>query len=357
MTRISTVRLAGPVGVRVPGLDGLRGVAVLLVVAFHVSGRLLPFGGFVGVTTFFTLSGFLITRILIRERESTGRIDLKAFYIRRLLRLYPALILLLLVLPVLLFAAGDAQLHDYLWRAAASGFYFSNLLQAGGHGLGVLTHTWSLSVEEQFYLVWPILLIGLASVARGSRKHLVWSIAVCLAGALSWRVFAQVTFGFERVYYAPDTNAFALLAGGLLGSIRTLRRMPAWFGWLSIASLVALAALRPPPGVDPDLMSGLVITLTPAVAVAVVWAAAHGQKLLEFGPLKSAGVVSYGLYLWHDPLLKIHWGGVENEGLMRVAAIAAAVGVAWASYRWLEQPLLTVRKQFERSTLNDGVKG
>lgn len=344
--------VAASTGPRIRGLDGLRGVVVLLVVAFHISGSALPFGGIVGVTTFFTLSGFLITRILLRERDETGGINLRAFYARRLLRLYPALLVLLVVTPILLAVAGDPYLRDYGWRAIASGLYVSNLMQAGGVGFGILTHTWSLAVEEQFYLLWPAALLGLVAMTRGSRKGLIRAVAGCLVLALAWRIYSQSAFGHDRVYYSLDTNAFSLLAGAMLGCAGRIRRAPAWVGWAAIAVLVGIAALRPGLGLDATSMVGVIAALTPAVALTVVWAASHGQRLLELAPLRWAGTLSYGIYLWHDVLLKIQWGGQETQGIMRVAAVVAAIAIALASYRWVEKPLLELKKRFERSSLS-----
>lgn len=331
-------------------LDGLRGIAVLLVVAHHVSGSLVPFGGPVGVTLFFVLSGFLITRLLLKEEASRGRIDLRAFYIRRALRLYPALLLFLIALPLIMWATRDPQLGDYWWKGLAAAAYVTNLLQAGGQGFGILTHTWSLAVEEQFYLVWPAILIGAGLLARGNRRRLVGIVAGLLAVALAWRLAAMGALPAGRVYFAPDTNAFALLGGALLGSLPVVRNAPRWVTYAAVAVLGVLSVLRLPD--DHQEAANTVAVLAAGVGLVAVWAAfSSAPTLLAWGPLVWVGTISYGLYLWHDALLKIEPAGVGATGATRVGIAALAVLVAWASFRWVERPILSRKERFERSTL------
>lgn len=338
---------------RIGGLDGLRGLAVLLVLVFHISGSLLPSGGAVGVTTFFVLSGYLITSLLIREHESHGRLDLKAFYIRRALRLYPALLALLVTLGVSMFVFANPNVSTYLPKALVAGLYLSDFAPMAGFGMGVLTHTWSLAVEEQFYLVWPVVLIGLFSLSRGKAKRIIMLVSLVFVAALVWRVSAQISLDPIRVYYAPDTNFFAMLGGAALASVRNLPRLPAWIGWVALAALLALAVSRPVLGIDREHFIGWVVLGAALVGVMVVWAASQGSlRVLEVSAARWFGGISYSLYLWHDPLLKMEYfnAGVP-EGIDRMIVASISVLVAWISWRLVERPALSLKKKFERSTI------
>jgi hypothetical protein len=217
-----------------PALDGLRGVAIALVMLHHAD--VLP-GGYIGVDVFFVLSGFLITTLLLEERAAQGRISLRGFYRRRARRILPALITLLLGYLVVVALAGGSGIR----AVALGGFFTGNAVQAfanpnplAQNGLG-LAHLWSLAEEEQFYLLWPVVLILLARTRR-----LIPALATILAVALVWRgVLAAEGASFYRIYYGPDTHADGLLAGALLAALR-------WRG-----------SLRPRADPDPVIRLGL----------------------------------------------------------------------------------------------------
>ncbi len=339
-------------GSRNLGLDGLRGIAILLVVASHVSATRFPLGGMVGVTLFFVLSGFLITSILIRERETRGRIDLKAFYVRRVLRLMPALVLLLIFSPVVLWVLRDPLLSSSLIPASLiTVTYLGDFFRAAGDHLVVYGHTWSLAVEEQFYIVWPILLIALAYLSKGKRKLFWWVVGAALILA-AWRVFASGTMPFERVYYSLDTNALSLMAGAAL-AIRppSLKNAAAVVtAILGLVGLVALAALPLDPGGD-LYFSALMFGAPLAVIMSLVAIAGASQtpKILGARPLVFFGRLSYGLYLWHEMLLLSTPFGHQVEGSWRVVAAVAAVLLAFASWVFIESPAIKLKKRFERS--------
>jgi peptidoglycan/LPS O-acetylase OafA/YrhL len=327
-------------------------LAVVLVLVFHVSGSALPNGGFVGVTTFFVLSGFLITSLLLRERETHGRINLKAFYVRRALRLYPPLLVLLVALPVVMLAFHDPNVSTYLPKALFAGFYLSDFATLSGVGMGILTHTWSLAVEEQFYLVWPLLLIVVLSIAKGDRRKTCTLITLVFVAAFAWRILAQLNLDFVRVCYGPDTNFFAMLAGAVLAAVKRLPKLPIWIGALALAGLLVLAFSRPVLGIEPDVFVGWLVTAAAVTALTVVWSASQGSlSVLETGAAKWMGGISYSLYLWHDPILKLRIFGEEVQGGDRVILAASAVFIGWLSWRLVERPTLQWKKEFERSTI------
>jgi peptidoglycan/LPS O-acetylase OafA/YrhL len=335
----------------VAGLDGLRGLAVLLVVAHHISGTVFPYSGAVGVQTFFVLSGFLITGILLKEHEQNGRIDFGAFYIRRLLRLYPALLVFLLLLPLVMLVASDPNIATYAERAGLAALYLSDFVMMAGGSMGILAQTWSLAVEEQFYLVWPAMLLGMLWLSRGDRSRLFRLVFGLFAVALAWRLFGHVTMEHQRLYFAPDTNFFAMLAGAALASVRRLPGLPRWVGWAAVAMLALLTVWRP-FGMPYLVVMDWVATFTVMAATVAVWALSQGRlKVFEMAPLRWFGGISYGLYLWHAALLHLSVNGGELQSVERLAAVAVAVLVAWVSFRFIEKPILRVKERFERSSL------
>jgi peptidoglycan/LPS O-acetylase OafA/YrhL len=315
----------GRLGYR-PALDGLRGVAVLLVLAQHANVPFFAQGGTVGVTLFFVLSGFLITSILRDERATTGRTDFRGFYLRRARRLLPALALLLVGVTAYLLATGQS-LVDVLLTAA----YASNLAGASGHNLGNLVHTWTLSLEEQFYLLWPLLL---PVVARRRRPALV--LAVVAALVVAWRVVLSMSgASVERIYFGPDTRADAIVIGCALAF--ALASIPARH--LRLAAAVSAAVLAGLCAAPPEsALAWLLPPITLASLVVVAHAARSAPKLLTWRPLVATGRISYGLYLWSFPVAL----SVESRGLpvWVSAPTIAVVSVALALASWfvIERP-------------------
>jgi peptidoglycan/LPS O-acetylase OafA/YrhL len=336
-------------------LDGARGLAVALVVGSHWSTSHIRFGGAVGVTVFFVLSGYLISSILLAEHAATGRIDLRAFYARRALRLFPALALLIVVLPFLQKLVADPQLsYDYIGWAASAALYVGDLVRAGGGTLGPLNHTWSLAVEEQFYLVWPLVLLVLLWWSRGNGTKLLRSVAGLAVLATGWTMLAAFVLPFDRTYFAPDTNAFALMAGCALAGWLQARPRPVSRStrptWIALAVLVAMAVF---PSID---MYGVDLTIgahaaplfgLAAIGLIVAAAGCPDRGPLVWEPLPWLGSVSYGVYLWHAALIGFMPGGLVQTIWMRTATVVVSVGIAALSYYLLERPLLRVRKRFE----------
>jgi peptidoglycan/LPS O-acetylase OafA/YrhL len=345
-----------PIGFR-PDIEGLRAIAVALVVLFHA--EIGPFGGgFIGVDVFFVVSGFLITSLLLGEVARTGTLALPNFWARRVRRLLPASCLVVVVTLVAAQWLYDPLLLGSLAREAiaACGFFINYVFawrEAHGDGgyfdadvaKSPLLHFWSLAVEEQFYLVWPLIIWWLARTARRLRHELTLVIIVlwvCSAVACVWLTNAQPAWAF----YSLGTRAWELLTGALLAisiaSLRTIRRgfvMPMAVAGLAI---IVIAAMRydsgtPFPGVAaaaPVLGTALLIAAGCSVA-----APAALRDVLGSRPMLWTGQRSYAIYLWHWPalvLIDVHWGPLSVA--QRLAVIAGAVVVAAISYRFVENP-------------------
>ena len=336
---------------REPALDGLRAVAAFIVLVSHVWTTALPGGG-LGVVLFFALSGYLITTLLLVEARANGRLDLPRFYGRRALRLLPALALLLAVVSVHATLRGHPIQGDLLPVA----FYVGNWVRAFGGDLGLLGPTWSLGVEEQFYIVWPVAFLLTIRLCRRRAERLplalgVVSAAGCLV-ALGLRILEWSPEATNRIYNGTDTRMDSLLYGCLLGCLlqataseRTARPIAgaAPAGALVIAILVVaepqgdagpLAFLYPTVGYA--LIS---IAATCVVAGLVLRPAARGARLLAAAPIVWLGTVSYGLYLWQVPVI----AALEQVGcpaaLLFPAAAGLTVAVAAGSYYCVERPL------------------
>lgn len=357
---VSAPHVAAKVGY-MPGLDGMRALAVLAVIAYHAGIGLN--GGFLGVETFFVISGFLITSLLLAEWETSGNIDLRGFWIRRARRLLPALFLVLLV--VLIFAA--IALRDEFTAigadALASLVYITNwhLLAVGSPYFDPLArpsplqHLWSLAVEEQFYVIWPVLfMLGIRYIGR--RGLLAATVIGAIASLLLGISLYQPDSDPSRIYYGTDTRASGLLLGAALGLIwrpqpqlhtRAVHGRAADVGGLlALAALVLLIVTI--DAQTPWLYQGgfvLVALLTCTVIVAATHSGARLMPALLSGQvMRWIGVRSYGLYLWHWPIIIVTRPGIDTalDGLPLLALrVSLIVLLAELSYRYIEQPLRT----------------
>ena len=312
---------------RRPALDGLRGVAVLLVMAHHAEIPGFRQGGGTGVTLFFVLSGFLITALLVEEQRTAGRVDLRAFCTRRAVRLLPALVAFLVVMLALGMTTGR--------DAGLTLVYAGNWLRAGGDNLGYLGHTWSLAVEEQFYLVWPAAFVLLARRPR-------WLLGFALAGAVVSAVARQLLWGhgLDRIYFGSDTRADAVLLGCALGLWLAGGRRWRLPRWTVAAAAIGLAALTASRG---DLLYHWGFAPA-AVASVVLVAHVAGRRpgtvrLLEHRLLTATGRLSYGLYLWHFPV--VLWAGpaIRSTPLRLAVEASLSLALAVASATFVEGPL------------------
>jgi peptidoglycan/LPS O-acetylase OafA/YrhL len=350
-----------------PALDGVRALAVTAVLLFHGGVNALR-GGFLGVDAFFVLSGFLITSLLLAERARHGRIRLSAFWVRRARRLLPAL-LVLLVAVVAVFRSVLAGIEVTLLRGdalAALGYianwrmiYRGSDYFAQNSNPSPLQHTWSLGIEEQFYLLWPLLVVvvlGLA--ARRSRAAL---LTVTVAGAAASAVTAAMLYrplDFNRAYFGTDARAQALLVGAALAVLLSWpqrpvapARGPRWL--LGVAAVLATAVVGwlwvSADGQEAWLYRGGLAAGAVAVAVVLAHAVLSPQapiaRVLAFAPLVWLGRISYGVYLWHWPLFQ--FVNADRTGLHGPALLglrfALTVAIAAVSYVVVEQPVRTGR--------------
>ncbi|WP_330473033.1 acyltransferase family protein [Terrabacter sp. C0L_2] len=323
-------------------LDGVRGLAVLLVVAAH-SGLPVRWGGLSGVTLFFVLSGYLITSLLIREWERWGSISLWRFWGRRALRLLPALVLLLVLAPLVLWATGDNRLSSYPTAALASLFYVGNWVRIAGTDLGVLNHLWSLSVEEQFYVIWPAIFIALMTWLRSRALAVALSLA---ALATFYSVWTQGTA--LRLDISTETNAFALLLGvSLAFALSGVRsrgwELPAADPLVPFVVMVAVSAF-PSHGlaVDHPLFRPLGAVYA-VLGVWLVYAAVSGHsRVVGSRVMVFFGTISYALYLWHQTFINSHLLG-EHSTPRNLVLIAAAILVSWLSWVLVERPVSRLR--------------
>lgn len=355
--RSETVRRLG----RVPAFDGVRAVAVLLVVWSHIGivravpKSLKPLGGFLGVDVFFVLSGFLITALLLDEQAYRGRLRFGAFYRRRALRLFPVILAFLVAHVVFtqLVIHGSPETERSSIPAAL--FFFTNWWAIHNPIPLAFGHFWSLAVEEQFYLVWPFVTVLLTVRARC--KTVVWVLGstivlVALHRAVMWDNGAS----WGRLVLGTDTHADGLLVGALLAHLwvraRTPRRGVALAASVSAVFVVVSTAVF-------DVQSAFLYLggyTVFAVAVAIVLLAILdtewvGSRFLSLAPLRAVGRVSYGLYVWHP--LVFFWVWYETQTWNSKARLAAALLVTAAvvslSWVFIEQPFLRWKDRLERA--------
>ena len=348
---------------RAPGLDGVRALAVLAVVGFHEGASELS-GGFLGVDVFFVLSGFLITDLLATQYDRLGgRLDLKDFWSRRARRLLPALALMLIVVTAAATVIEPGQSASLRLALLAAVTYTSNWYQILHHvsyfaSLGLFTapppldHLWSLAIEEQFYLIWPLILWVLILRLNGRRARITATLILAAVSALAMAL--EYSPGDPSlVYYGTDTHASALLIGAALAlafPLATVMSLPAsQVRRLDAAGVVGLVLLAWAAGhfsgndraVYP---AGLILA---AVGAAGLVAAAAGTGVIaamtSLPPLRWVGIRSYGIYLWHWPVIALA-GAITGPGptsaWLWLIEAAVTIGLACASWRFVETPIL-----------------
>jgi peptidoglycan/LPS O-acetylase OafA/YrhL len=357
------VRLTGRRPVRYySGLDGLRAVAALAVVGFHAN-----IGGFangdIGVDVFFTLSGFLITSILLASMHADGTLDFRRFYERRALRLLPAYLVVVVVCVV---ANHFVNVGGTLRGAFFSFFYIANVPVAAGTGLGTLRHTWSLSIEEQFYLIWPLLLVFLVRRCSGQLSKIRLMVAALTGCAYVCMVGLYAAGASDAVIQnVTPTRAFELLAGCLLaaflqpamtGETQLPWRRPGLgsaIGWVALVGLLFSIYVT----ITSSAFNVLGMwPITSALTCGVIYSVVGGgavRTVLGWKPLVLVGRVSYGLYLWHFPVLATidtRWG--LDSVSAKCAGLAITAALTTASYFAIERPFLRMKTRRYENAAN-----
>jgi peptidoglycan/LPS O-acetylase OafA/YrhL len=341
-----------------PGLDGVRAVAVLLVLGQHAPTRPL-IDGFVGVTVFFCLSGYLITTLLVRELQ-TGTIDVRAFYRRRAARLCPALVTVVAVTTVVLLIRRQSfptpthlSIGQILAPAGAGIAYATNLFDWTGHPFATqdyLNYTWSLSIEEQFYLLWPFALLW--SYRRNPRLFAALTVSfigITLAINLYLGLSREVKYD-PHEYFGSDTNALPILVGSLLAIVvhngwlsRTVRYL-APCALPAVALLPVLAYRNDTYRCSLVTVAGTGLTLVTLIGVVTRPRSAVGS-LLASGPMRWLGERSYSIYLWNDLARIAILSTLGHTVVGDIAWVAMFVVLAELSFRFVERPL---RAKFAR---------
>lgn len=368
----------------VASLDGIRALAVLAVMGFHFGLGWLA-GGFFGVDVFYVLSGFLITGLLLAEWQRRGTIGLATFWLRRARRLLPCLVLVLVAVSLCVrFLAPAGTYPGYRMDALSALFYFSNWWQihtasnyfVATGAVSPLTHTWSLAIEEQFYLVWPVVVLAVLRLfrrrgfERGVRAVLVLAATGAVASAVEMAVLYRLGTGTTRLYFGTDTHAQCILVGATLACAMILvagrraaagrpaasvfavgpvaagaRRVMAILGAAGLCTLAVLAVTL--NGSSPlTYEGGFALCAVATAAVIVAATCSPGSpvaRLLSVRALVQLGVISYGVYLWHFPIdvfVTSSRVGVSGAALMAVQ-FALTIVVATLSYVLVERPVLS----------------
>jgi peptidoglycan/LPS O-acetylase OafA/YrhL len=350
-----------------PPLTGFRAFALSTVLVYHSNFKTWP-GSWIAIQMFFVLSGFLITAMLAGEGDRNGRVSLKGFYSRRAARLLPPL--MLTIAGIIIYASfvhvADASARVYGDSAAAM-FYYADYRQAFGHApfFGYLAQTWSLSVEEQFYVIWSVLMVTAVSLRKRGLAYVfaIAGLALSTADRL-WQTFSAPHFNdavFTRVYYAFDTRADALFLGCLLGLLANDGYLTGWRRWptriLSLGAVVSVAFMIWILWNAPLFQERMVVWWIPLTTVAsaiiivyfVICPKGIGSRFVGLGLFVFLGDLTYTLYLVHFPVYLAlqpgadgtHWSYWPTE-LVRLAIIFA---IAIGSWFFIEKPLLRWRQR------------
>jgi peptidoglycan/LPS O-acetylase OafA/YrhL len=348
-----------------PALDGLRGIAIIAVMLFHAESLWFK-GGFIGVDIFFVLSGFLITSILIQEFDEAGTINLKNFYMRRILRLAPALLLLLVVYCLIIFFLKKDNAINYYIDALISLFYLSNWARAFDcHPPDLLGHTWSLSIEEQFYILWSIVLLMLLRLKKSRWLVLLFAFMIAIGAWLFRCYLAMNEAPVQRLYNGLDTRADGLMAGCTLGILlsssllsESLRQaLCKWFPYCSFCAIALLFFfIYKSDWRDLKMYYFYFIVIEVLVVFIILDIAINKNgllgKILSSKGLVWVGSISYGLYLWHYPIYRALFVlGFKQEIVALIGTLLTFL-VAACSYYYLEKPIRKFRNLFSYTVAN-----
>jgi len=352
-------------GNRFPALDGVRAISILCVFGVH-SGSSGFSGGGGGVSIFFSLSGFLITTILLLEISKHHSIGLLRFYVRRMLRLWPALVALVIVIGGFTLVALHHQptfRHHSLLGSLYALTYSGNWVRAfeGSGSLGFFGHTWSLAVEEQFYLVWPLLF--LAGYSLFGRKGVLGAAVVGAVASMGLKLlFVSDPLGADRIYNGTDTAADQLLFGCALAVLlllqpEVIRRISSLFIGPALVGFVILIT-HTFRGAFWTAYANTLLALIGTCVIAFLATHSEGKlsAVLSVRPLAYLGQISYGFYLWHVPIIHILQGHVATSMIRIPLAFVLSVIAAALSFHLLEQPLLRWRDA-NKKWRGDGEEG
>jgi peptidoglycan/LPS O-acetylase OafA/YrhL len=345
----------------VPGIDGLRALSVLAVIAYHLNLKWAE-GGLLGVGIFFVISGYLITDQIITQWERHRRLNLLDFWVRRARRLLPAMVVMLFVVAIWLLIIEPSRLFGLKGDFMSSLFYFNNWWLIF-HNMSYfesfgppspIGHLWSLSIEGQFYILWPIALILVMKIARRRGKLIAWIMACAAVSALAMALIYVPGTDPSRVYYGTDTRVFALIIGAALAVAwpsqklnvkvsEPARRMLDIVGGLGLILLLVL--FNQVNEFDDLLYRGgfLVISLIAAVVIAVLaHPASRLGSIVGCKPLRWIGLRSYSLYIWHFPVIILSSPNVSTEesGILRIIVqVGVSFLLAALSYKYVEEPI------------------
>ena len=340
----------------VPALDGLRGVAVVAVLCFH-SGWTWIAGGYLGVSVFFTLSGFLITTILLDELLRTGAISLGRFVSRRARRLVPASAVCLASILLVQrgwhpFATAGlrssmrwAALQGANWQQLSAGQSYAALFTRTSHGdASPVAHFWSLAIEEQFYVVWPLVFLAIGTGCRHRLGRIRRAVGTLFIASIVAAIWIHVRWGADASYLATPARASELLAGAVVAVVLFGRSVPSWFRWVGMVSgcAVLLAMAVTPSGQAWPYQGWLpAFAIASATLIAALQTEGPVTRVLAAAPLVEIGRVSYGVYLFHWPVFLVLGPPRVHLGVAALFALRCAVtgGLAVASARWIESPI------------------
>jgi peptidoglycan/LPS O-acetylase OafA/YrhL len=344
-----------------PALDGLRGLAVLAVMIYH-QGHLA--GGFLGVDVFFVLSGFLITTLLLMDRANTGRLVSASFWVRRARRLLPALVLFLVIVGIYAVTVAPHSEIGAIWGGSlATLFYFQNywLIHHPVPGDYPLSHTWSLSIEEQFYLVWPVTIAFLVRFLRG-RLWVVAMTSILIIASVSLMLGHYDHGQVGAAYLSTGSRGQELLVGAVLAFMLFGRRGPrsragqiglevAGFGAIGVVVVCVFTVTTTSAWLFKGGFLAIAASSAVLVAAAITPTSTRLRAVLSMRILVAVGLISYGLYLYHVPLDSFVNAQtlITNEAALVLMRFGASVAVAGASYVWVERPI-------RRSALTFGLR-
>lgn len=339
-------------------IDGLRAIAIIVVMLFHANASWLP-GGYLGVDIFFVISGFLITRIIVNALDA-DHFSLKSFYASRIRRLLPALFTMILVvtcasclflLPRELMRSSTAALTNILFL---SNYYFARFydyFSAGVNGQPLI-HTWSLAVEIQFYLVWPFVLMMLYKKANWRLSHLMWLTIALMVSAMCLSEYLINSGNNNFNYYCNFTRAVELLGGCYIGMFLLKNgRLTSWYALIGSAAIILSFLLVRDEARVPGLISFPVVIGTMLLLGAEQSPVSH---LLSIKPFNFIGKISYSLYLWHWPIYSTYkyMAVSDHLNLLEFVTLTLPIGlIAWLSYRYIETPIRENKAAFKVSAL------